>query len=349
MITLRDIKKLHNFKPKHTFSQLQQNLPQSFDSIVQDSRLYKAVKTLTKKARPTEENNYEKRWHDFYLPLKRKGYFILVPMAIIMYDKRFFLGFLHSNIEVRNGRAKSNFYLSLIRQTLKFSQILKKDPAIVMQSIPYDIRTGRVLGKYVLKNLLPYEKKEEILKLYRDHIERGEKSHDVSLNDYLTTAALCYKASFGNKTNGLTVEQMYRKWANGRDCGMLGIKNKKSRKDFSHWLDNKSNCGGHPFEIVFSWHGHGIHLFPPYMEKPYFTLSVTNYMYAMPFIEMVKTLTRNRIPFKAHELERVLDYLSGESYFTVNAYAEHYIFYDMGDRKLSKHIEWDEPKILKWK
>lgn len=119
--------------------------------------------------------------------------------------------------------------------------------------------------------------------------------------------------------------------------------------DFSYWLNNKSHCGGHPFEIVFSWHGHGIHLFPPYQNKPYFTLTVTDYNYAMLFLEMVKTLIRNRIPFKAHELEIVLSYLSGESYFTVNAYAEHYVFYDPGDRKLLKHIEWDEPNLLKWK
>jgi hypothetical protein len=72
-------------------------------------------------------------------------------------------------------------------------------------------------------------------------------------------------------------------------------------------------------------------------------------MYALAFLEMVKEFIKNRIPFKAHELEGVLDYLSGESYFTVNAYDEHYIFYSYEDRKLLRHIEWDEPKILIWK
>jgi hypothetical protein len=72
-------------------------------------------------------------------------------------------------------------------------------------------------------------------------------------------------------------------------------------------------------------------------------------MYAIYFLEMVKALIRNGIPFKAHEIESVLDYLSGESYFTVNAYARHYIFYAPEDRKLLKHIEWDEPKMVKWK
>ncbi|GFP35728.1 hypothetical protein HKBW3S43_01517, partial [Candidatus Hakubella thermalkaliphila] len=296
---------------------------------------------LTEKAYPTEESDYEKRWHDFYLPLKRKGYFILVPLAIILYDKRFFLGFPHSQVEVCKGKEKNEFYLGLIEQTLKFSRVLKKDPGIVTKAIPYDIRTGRVLGKYVLEDLLSIEKKKEILKLYRGHVKKGKRSRGVSLNDYLNTAVLCYKASFGSKTNGLTAEQMYRKWADGRDCGMLEIRNKKSKEDFSNWLDKESHCGGHPFEIVFSWHGHGIHLFPPYPKKPYFTLGVTDYMFAMPFLEMVEVLIRNRLPFKAQELESVLDYLSGESYFTVNIYDRHCIFYAPEDRKLLRHIEWD--------
>lgn len=247
------------------------------------------------------------------------------------------------------GKEKNEFYLGLIQQTVEFSRIVKKDPGIISKAIPFDIRTGRVLGKYVMEDLLPIEKKEEILKLYGDHGKKGKRSRGVSLSDYLNTVALCYKAAFGSKTNGLTAEQMYRYWADGRDCGMLEIKNKKSKKDFSHWLDAEAHCGGHPFEIVFSWHGHGIHLFPPDLNSPYFTLRVTNYMYALAFLEMVKTLIKNRIPFKAHKLESVLDYLSGESYFTVNAYAEHCIFYSPEDRKILRHIEWDALNMLKWK
>ena len=204
-------------------------------------------------------------------------------------------------------------------------------------------------GKYVLESLLPVEKKEEILKLYRNHIKKGKKLHSASLNNYLNTAAICYKASFGNKTNSLSAEQMYKKWADGRDCGMLEIKNKKSKKEFKNWLDNKSHCGGHPFEIVFSWQGHGIHLYPPYAKKPFFTLSVTDYRYTKLFLEMVRTLIKNRIPFIALELESVLDYLCGESYFSVNTYDKHYIFYSPEKKKILKYIEWDEPNILKGK
>lgn len=352
MIKIEEIKELYNFEPEYSFLQLRQNVPQRAGSQIrmQDSKLYELVDKLTEKACPTEESAYEKRWKDFYLPFKRKGYFILIPLTVILYEKNFFLCILHSTIEVCKGKEKDDnkFYLWLIKQTLKFCQILRKNPGIVLKAIPYDIRTGRVLGKYVLEDLFSYDKKDEILALYRDHIEKEKKSYRISLNEYLDTAAICYRAAFGRKTNGLSPEQMYRKWADDRDCGMLEIVNKKSKKAFGHWLETKSRCGGHPFEIVFSWIEHGIHLYPPSPDRPYFSLRVTNYMYAIPFLEMVKALIQNEIPFEANEIEDVLSYLSGESYFTVNDYDKHYIFYS-GDRKLLRHIEWDEPRMVKWR
>jgi len=349
MVTLKKIKELYNFDPKYTSTQLLQRLPKGLGEKIQDSRLYKAVRRLTDKAYPTEESTYEKKWFDFYLPLKRRGYVILVPLGIVLYDERFFLAFPHSNIEVFSGKEKNDFYLGLIQQTVEFSRILKKDPCIVEKTIPNDVKTGRVRGKYVLETLLPIKEKNELLKLYGNHVKSGKRSCGVSLNDYLKTAAICYKAVFGTKANGLTAEQMYTKWADGRDCGMLGIKNKKSKKVFRQWLDNESLCGGHPFEILFSWHEHGIHLFPPDLNRPYFTLRVTNYMYASVFLEMIKKLIKSKVPFNAEKLDNVLDYLSGESYFIVNAYAKHCFFYSYQDRKLLRHIEWDKPEIVRWK
>lgn len=350
MIKLSEIIKQHGFEPKYSYSQLQYDILESHEpKTIQDSRLYKTIVKLTEKAYPTEEDEYGRRWIDFYIPLKRRGYLILVPVGIILYERKYFLSFLESQIEVCKGEGKDDFYMDLIEQALEFTRIIRKDPDIVKKSIPYDIRTGRVLGKYVMEDLLSPGKKEELLELYREHLKKGKRSPGVSLNDYLETAGICYKAAFGSIADGMTGEEMYKKWADGRDCGMFEIKGRESKDDFSNWLVTKSHCGGHPFEIKFSWHGHGIHLIPPDQDRPYFILRVTDYSYAKPFLEMIKALIKNRIPFEAHNLESVLDYLSGDSYFTVNAYDKHFILYDPGDRKLVKHIEWDEPKVVTWK
>lgn len=350
MVKLKEIRELYDFEPKYTFLQLQQNLPEEFKSLqIKDSRLYKAIKTLTETAYPSQADDHDKRWLDFYLPLKRRDHFILVPLGIVLHHKRFFLAFPHSDVEVLTGNEKNEFYFGLIKQTMRFSEIVKKDAGIVAKAIPYDIRTGRILGKYVMENLLPADKKEEILRMYGDHIKRRKRLRSISLDDYLNTAAICYRAAFGDKTDGLTAEHMYNGWADGRDCGMLEIKDKKSKKDFSSWLYHAWNCGGHPFEIVFSWSDLGIHLIPPSLDKHYFVLKVSNYAYAMHFLEMIKALIHNKIAFKAYPLESVLDYLSGETYFTVNVYSKHSISYTYWDRRLLKHIEWDEPNMLKWK
>ncbi|MCD6228354.1 MAG: hypothetical protein J7K17_02620 [Candidatus Omnitrophica bacterium] len=42
---------------------------------------------------------------------------------------------------------------------------------------------------------------------------------------------------------------------------------------------------------------------------------------------MVKALIKRRIPFVAYDLEKVLDYLRGETYFTVNTYSDNCFFY----------------------
>lgn len=350
MVKLAEIRKLHGFEPIYSYSQLQYEILESHVSKkIQDSRLYKAIKKLTEKAYPTEESEYEKRWINFYLPLKRRGYLILVPLGIVLYDQEYFLSLHKSQIDVCKGREKNDFYLALIEQISEFTKIIKKDPDIIQKSIPNDIRTGRILGKYVMEDLLSPEKKEEMPKRYREHLKMVKGLTFISLNDYLNTVAICYRAAFGSIAEGLTAEQMYWKWADGRDCGMLEIKDRESREDFGHWLTTRAHCGGHPFEIKFSWHGHGIHLIPPDQNRAYYTLRVTDYSYAKSFIEMVKALIKNGIPFEAHDLESVLDYLVGDSYFSVNAYDKHFLFYSSEDRKLIKHIEWDDPKVVRWK
>ena len=173
--------------------------------------------------------------------------------------------------------------------------------------------------------------------------------YSISLNDYLNVCAICYKAAFGEKTRNMSPEDMYRRWADGRDCGMLKIKNKTSKRAFMYWLRHKSHCGGHPFEIVFSWYRHGIHLYPPNKHEPWFSIFVTNYAYAWKFLKMVEAMIKNNIPFKAPKLEDVLKFLAGETYFRVNEYAEHFVFYHSIDKDKRKYIEWDEIKIPKFK
>ncbi len=73
---------------------------------------------------------------------------------------------------------------------------------------------------------------------------------------------------------------------------------------------------------------------------------------ACDFIHMTEALIDAEIPFRALELEKVLDFLAGDTFFTVNDYDEHSFSYIPSReyrKKYYPHIEWDEAKTLEWK
>ena len=79
-------------------------------------------------------------------------------------------------------------------------------------------------------------------------------------------------------------------------------------------MRSSANCGGHPFEILYSPSGHGIHLLPPTPDNRCFALKLTDYVLAKPFVEMVKSLIVSGTPLKALNLENILDYMCGDSF-----------------------------------
>jgi len=320
---------------------------------IKNTQVHNLVKKLTSKASPTYKDKFNKKWSYFYLPLKRSGYLITIPLTIIEYKKEFFVGLHHlGNLHIKKGKEKiEKEYKTIFKETLRFISLIKKTKnEILKKTIPYDLRTGKIKGKYIMEKLM--SKKEKILLCYERHLKKQLRISQISLNEYLEVAALCYQAAYGKKTKNLSPFKMYKKWADGRDGEMLSIKNWNSKEEFMNWQKSSGWGGAHPFEIVFSWHSHGIHLYPPYEENPYYSLWVTNYTYARDFIKMVKALIKKKISFHAIGLKEVVDYLSGETYFTVNDYNNH-VFHYIPSKEYKDlyfcYIEWDKIEIPKWK
>lgn len=351
---IKEFEELCGFRPKFSYFEFEDLFNRTHTPSVRfkNTKLLKLIKRLAGLAYPDKKYTHvrDRRWYNFYLPLRR-GEAIVVPLAIVNYRNMFAL--IPNNftsIEVYPGNSKiEKYYYEVVKEALRFSKVLKKHPAMVKKCLPLDIRTGKVLGKYVLAEVLSKKEKARILNRYKAHLKRMKFLHAISLEDYLNTAAICYKAAFGKEAETLAPIEMYKRWADGRDCGMLKIKNKTSERAFTYWLKHKSHCGGHPFEIVFSWFEHGIRLYPPSKEQPWFLLCVTNYAYAKKYIKMAEALIKNSIPFKALGIEDVLNYLAGETYFRVNEYAKHFIFYTPELKSIRKYIKWDPIKTPKWK
>ena len=287
------------------------------------------------------------------MPIKRSGRLISVPFGVVEYKKEFFIGF-HGlgRLHIKKGKNKiEKEYKTIFEETLRFISLARKTK-ILQKIIPYDIRTGKILGKHILEKLMPKKDKEKILLDYQEHIKKELNVAQISLSDYLDTAAVCYKAAYTKDAKNISPLEMYKKWADGRDGGMLSINDKNSKEQFTEWQRSGKWAGSHPFEIVFSWHRHGIHLYPPHSSASCYSLHVTNYAYAWEFIEMVKFLIKKEIPFQARELNDVLNYLAGEAYFIVNDYDEHFFHYipSKEHKKLYfKHIHWDDITVPEWK
>lgn len=343
------------FYPKIRFSQAEHYLRS--DSLnprmIENFKVYNLVRELTSRFYLSSQDKYEKKWEDFYLPLKRRGKEVSLPFGIVEYKKDFFCSFpqwgvLH--IKQGNKNAES-FFEELLQETMRFSGLIAQiEESTLAKTVPYDFRTGRLLGKYILDKIISRKEKIDTMESYRDYSQKDFKIRGCSLNDYLKTASICYGAAFKERASDLKPVKMYRSWADKRDGGMLSIDNWSSKKEFANWYESKRWEGSHPFEIVFSWQGHGIHLYPPLSSSPKYLLRVTNYSYAGYFVRMAKALIKNKIPFIAQDIEKVLSYLAGKTFFTVNTYSDNSFFYTPSrdyKKKYFKHIEWDELKILK--
>ena len=356
---MSDIIKPTRFKPKLHYDDIEYYLHGFNEKCIENDKVYVLTEELTQSACPTYDDNIDKRWEYFCVPFERNRKTIVIPMWIMKYNEEFFI-MLQSfgNFRVKKDNKDTEkfcrtekFYRNVIAETLRFVPILKKDDRILQKIIPYDIRTGKIKGRHILDNLLSQERKKVILENYEIHVEKDLQITDISLNEYLNVAAICYKAAYNKEAESISNIDMYKRWADGRDGEMLSIKDWDSKKEFYEWHNSGRYMGGHPFEIVFSWHRHGIHLYPPNEQSPYYNIIVTNYAYARSFLEMVDALIKNDIPFSVGKLEDVLDFLAGDTYFTVNIMDEHHFRYILSreyKRKYFSHIEWDEIKVVKW-
>ncbi len=347
---------LADLKPKINRSDIEFYLNDSSEKQIENNEVYRLIEKITDLAYPTNEDQYDKRWEYFYLPIKRGRKTILVPVWIMEYNKEFFaIVESFGNLHITKGEEEiEKFYKDIFSEILDFIPILKKDQkdqTILKNAIPYDIRTGKIKGRYILERLLSQDKKNAILECYKDHIKENLQIKEISLNEYLDVAAICYKAAYQEEAENLSSLQMYKRWADGRDGGMLSIIDWNSKQEFYDWYLSGQHAGTHPFEIVFSWHQHGIHLYPP-NSNPYYNLRVTNYAYAWDFIKMAIQLIKAEIPFEAGKIEEVLDFLAGDTYFTVNKRGDNNFDYRLSreyKKKYFPYIEWDEIRVVKWK
>ena len=341
--------------PRFDKEELCDLLPHEFRNI-DSSELYAAIKSVTEAVIP-EETEYGDLIWDFYLPLKGEEKTALIPVEITevkVKSGKMIFKVNNSELHIYPGNEKSSAELvSILDEIAHFVPYLRQDISLIEKLTPYSERKGEILGKYVLPQLMPENVKKNLLSRYEKHLTKKLKVTNISLDDYFETAAIAYRAIFGKETKGLTPRQMYERWAEGRHGGMLEIVDSSDQNQFTKWLNSKERGGNHPFELLYSSHNYGIALCPPSEGEAHHSLSVgATYLYPK-FLAVASALMKQEVAFLAPSYKTVLDYLAGETTFSVNGpgWRENLHYFDSEEdrEKYFSHIQWDPLKIPQWK
>jgi hypothetical protein len=351
-----------------SFSEVKKHLEpdRTKDNVIQDSALYSLVEKLVSQYAPSERDEYDTKWFDFYLPTKRKGKLICMPFGVVKLissvqrkKEEYFLDFPGEDngfFSIVRGRGKADeTYYNLVQSAMDFPFLTNRNE--LDKLVPYEFRTGKIKRKHIEaenEELWSKEECNQVLHEYAEHAQNLQEAKPVSLNGYLRVAAIGYRAVFPDK-KGLSPFELYEKH-NFRHAGMLDMKDPDSVEEFNAWLKSREWGGSHPFELVMSGSGYGVELDPPrafFQNKSTFILSVGNDYYNKTYITMLRAMMKEKAAVLTLEppmLSDALNFLSGESYFTVHLSSRNeFDYYGTRDEKKQyfKHIEWDDLKILK--
>ncbi|MFO8050817.1 MAG: hypothetical protein R6V01_03870 [Thermoplasmatota archaeon] len=344
---LKEIRKRYRFKPYFNYEDAKSLFNHAgLIKSVRNDRLHSLIKGVTDLLMPREQGEEDILWNGLYFPTRKNGKLVLIPASVRSYKQMFGL-FPHglSYFEFESGNMPINEELETMLSEIKQMMILIKQNGMggFRGCVPYELRKGRIMGRHIFPELLPGEEKNELLSLYHDRESRISCRDGISLFDYLFTASVCYEAAFGESASGSDPLERYKRWADGRDEGMLDIEDPESKEQFAEWINTRSR-GGHPFEIVFSWSEHGIHLYPPGVCSKEFILSYTNKFYMETAVKMAKGMIDKGIPFRFDQMEEAVSYMAGDTYIDVNSgglYGFRYNHSEEMRKRYFDHIEWE--------
>lgn len=355
------------FSSKIKFEHLQKIAEKNSD--IESTAFYEMIEALTSQWKPSLKDDYESKWIPFYLPVEREGVLILTAVSIFLsYKKIYYVTFTdfsrYGGASVDKGIDKiPKDYRLIFEEISRFIPFIKDfKNKLIEELYPYYWRSGRIRRKYICDTttLISKEKGENLLAAYKKHLKKNLSITEISLNDFLKTAAICYQAAFAKdirsllkqmKVTELSDELLYKRWADNRHGEMLFIKDPDSKKEYMDWYLSRRWEGAHPFEIVYSGNIHGISLYPPDEKEPFYRISIIDPFYNDDFLKMIKALIENNIPFKTFSLEGIVNYCRGESYIDVNTVSMRdetfsYRHTEEEKEKYFSYIEWDKIQML---
>lgn len=155
---------------------------------------------------------------------------------------------------------------------------------------------------------------QEFSKLVETGIEQMPENRldSMTVNHYLELCSMCFKIR-GEETSGMTLVEQYKKFADGRDDGLLDI-DPDNPDAFLKFCE--SSHDGHVWEIR---PGHGwsrMHLYPQHDDKGWY-IGLRGCFDRTDFIHITLGLHAAGIPMEVYDALKVLRALKGEDYIGI--------------------------------
>lgn len=194
----------------------------------------------------------------------------------------------------------------------------------VLKELPLGYRKGVVRRSDVWKSGF-WTKEADLDDTTDEDIERfsklvGNGIEDVpdkripsmTLNDYLALCSMCFRIR-GENTDGMSLKEQYKRFADGRDEGMLEL-DPDDPDAFRQFQRNVRS--GHVWEIRF---GHGysrMHLYPMNDERGWY-LVLRGCFDRTDFIHIALSLSEKGMPVEVMESTKVLRAIRGEDWIGI--------------------------------
>ncbi len=151
------------------------------------------------------------------------------------YEQNFYVSFRFiGELKICGGEVEKEYmeeYEEMFEELIKFTSLLKTTSEYVRKMVPCDFRIGKIKGKYIVENVMFKKEKSKLKKLYESHLQKNLKIAEISLNEYINAAAICYRAAYKEAEKLMPLE-MYKGWVDGRHRGMLDIENADNKEEF---------------------------------------------------------------------------------------------------------------------
>lgn len=199
----------------------------------------------------------------------------------------------------------------------------------VSNNLPYKKRLGKILRKdywgifpeereKYLKYITPAEISRFVNLIKKQPTETPEsRLPEITAVLFFNCCRLGYEANSYEGIEKLSAKELYRKHADGRDEGLLGL-DESSAEAFEAWCNDKTHFGGHPWEVCRGGNSTHISLYAKHDEKGWWLkLAGSSLNRSIETVKFYLALADNNMPVFLTDGMELAAMLTGTDYIGI--------------------------------